>query len=152
LKSRGRACEIIAVVDEGANLLAFERMEGAWLGSIDIAINKAYTARPSRSRPRNWPSSASPDEQFFGIHTSNHGRIVIFAGGGIALKRAIFDALPVIDAGLVGLEPGHVGLAGSGVGLAAEGRDPEGMDDIHPDQPDADGLAGRDVDLVGRTS
>jgi uncharacterized protein GlcG (DUF336 family) len=35
----------IAVVDAGANLTAFVRMDGAWLGSIDIAINKAFTAR-----------------------------------------------------------------------------------------------------------
>ena len=35
----------IAVVDAGANLVAFERMEGAWIGSIDISINKAFTAR-----------------------------------------------------------------------------------------------------------
>jgi uncharacterized protein GlcG (DUF336 family) len=35
----------IAVVDEGANLVAFERMDGAWIGSIDIAQKKAFTAR-----------------------------------------------------------------------------------------------------------
>ena len=35
----------IAVVDAGANLVAFERMEGAWIGSINISINKAFTAR-----------------------------------------------------------------------------------------------------------
>jgi uncharacterized protein GlcG (DUF336 family) len=35
----------IAIVDVGANLMAFMRMDGAWLGSIDIAINKAFTAR-----------------------------------------------------------------------------------------------------------
>ncbi|OWK35288.1 hypothetical protein FRUB_09449 [Fimbriiglobus ruber] len=35
----------VAVVDEGANLIAFVRMDGAWLGSIEIAMNKAYTAR-----------------------------------------------------------------------------------------------------------
>ena len=35
----------IAVVDEGNNLVAFQRMDGAWLGSINISMNKAYTAR-----------------------------------------------------------------------------------------------------------
>ena len=35
----------IAVVDVGANLKAFARMDGAWLGSIDIAQKKARTAR-----------------------------------------------------------------------------------------------------------
>jgi hypothetical protein len=38
----------IAIVDAGANLMAFMRMDGAWLGSIDIAINKAFTKQPAR--------------------------------------------------------------------------------------------------------
>jgi hypothetical protein len=48
----------IAVVDSGGNLLAFERMEGAWLGSIDISIKKAWTSRafnistPGTQRPQ----------------------------------------------------------------------------------------------------
>ena len=35
----------IAVVDAGCHLKAFVRMDGAWLGSIDIALKKARTAR-----------------------------------------------------------------------------------------------------------
>ena len=49
----------IAVVDAGTNLTAFTRMDGAWLGSIDIAINKAFTRRPSIFRPRNSGRTAS---------------------------------------------------------------------------------------------
>ena len=54
--ARARATEIgvpmnIAVVDAGGNLVAFARMDGAWLGSIDIAKNKAYTAARSSRNP-----------------------------------------------------------------------------------------------------
>lgn len=76
----------IAVVDAGGNLLVFERMDKAWLGSIDIAINKAWTARAFDIETNALSELSQPDEQFFGIHTSNQGRVMIFAGG-IPLKR-----------------------------------------------------------------
>jgi uncharacterized protein GlcG (DUF336 family) len=76
----------IAVVDHGGNLVAFERMEGAWLGSIDIAINKAYTARAFDISTKELAKLSQPDDEFFGIHVSNGGRIMIFAGG-IPLKQ-----------------------------------------------------------------
>ena len=70
-----------AVVDAGANLRAFARMDGAWLGSIDIAINKAFTARAFDITTRDLGSNSQPGNQFYGIHASNHGRVMIFAGG-----------------------------------------------------------------------
>src|ERR1700727_1875847 len=76
----------IAVVDGGANLVAFERMEGAWLGSIDISINKAFTARAFDIETKDLGKNSQSGDQFFGIHVSNHGRVMIFAGG-IPLKR-----------------------------------------------------------------
>lgn len=76
----------IAVVDAGANLVAFERMEGAWLGSIDIAINKAFTSRAFDIETKVLAENSQSGEQFFGIHVSNHGRVMVFAGG-IPLKR-----------------------------------------------------------------
>jgi uncharacterized protein GlcG (DUF336 family) len=76
----------IAVVDAGANLVAFERMEGAWLGSIDISINKAFTARAFDIQTKDLAQFSQSGGQFFGIHASNHGRVMIFAGG-IPLKR-----------------------------------------------------------------
>jgi uncharacterized protein GlcG (DUF336 family) len=76
----------IAVVDAGANLVAFERMEGAWLGSIDIAINKAFTSRAFDTETKVLGENSQSGEQFFGIHVSNHGRVMVFAGG-IPLKR-----------------------------------------------------------------
>jgi uncharacterized protein GlcG (DUF336 family) len=71
----------IAVVDAGANLTAFMRMDGAWLGSIDIAINKAFTARAFDISTLELGRNSQPGDQFFGIHVSNHDRVMIFAGG-----------------------------------------------------------------------
>jgi uncharacterized protein GlcG (DUF336 family) len=71
----------IAIVDAGANLAAFVRMDGAWIGSIDIAINKAFTAKAFDISTRELGGNSQPGEQFFGIHASNHGRVMIFAGG-----------------------------------------------------------------------
>ena len=76
----------IAVADEGGNLVAHARMDGAWLGSIDISINKAYTARAFDIATKDLADNAQPGQQFYGIHASNGGRIMIFAGG-IPLKQ-----------------------------------------------------------------
>jgi uncharacterized protein GlcG (DUF336 family) len=86
-----RALEIgqpmnIAVVDSGANLIAHARMDGAWIGSIDISINKAFTARALDISTKELATHSQPGKQFYGIHVSNHGRIMIFAGG-IPLKQ-----------------------------------------------------------------
>ena len=58
----------IAVVDVGANLTAFMRMDGAWLGSIDIAINKAFTAKAFDISTLELGQNSQPGGQFFGIH------------------------------------------------------------------------------------
>lgn len=75
----------IAVVDAGGNLVAHVRMDDAWIGSIDISINKAYTARAFDLPTKDLAKESQPGEQFFGIHVTNRSRIVIFAGG-IPLK------------------------------------------------------------------
>jgi uncharacterized protein GlcG (DUF336 family) len=76
----------IAVVDEGGNLISHVRMDGAWIGSIDISINKAFTSRAFDISTRDLGKNSQPGDQFFGIHVSNHGRVMIFAGG-IPLKK-----------------------------------------------------------------
>lgn len=76
----------IAVVDAGGNLKAFVRMENAWLGSVDIAINKAWTSRAFDISTKELSELSQSGDQFFGIHVSNHGRVMIFAGG-VPLKR-----------------------------------------------------------------
>ena len=71
----------IAVVDEGNNLVAFDRMDGAWLGSIDIAQNKAYTARSFDMETRRLAPLVQPGQPLYGIEASNDGRLIVFAGG-----------------------------------------------------------------------
>jgi uncharacterized protein GlcG (DUF336 family) len=76
----------IAVVDDGGNLVAHVRMDNAWIGSIDISINKAWTARAFDISTKDLGENSQSGDQFFGIHVSNHGRVMIFAGG-VPLKR-----------------------------------------------------------------
>ena len=76
----------VAVVDAGGNLVAHERMDGAWIGSIDISIKKAFTSRAFDIATKDLAAHAQSGGQFFGIHASNDGRVMIFAGG-IPLKR-----------------------------------------------------------------
>src|SRR3954465_2322230 len=75
----------IAVVDDGANLVAFMRMDGAWLGSIEIAQDKAYTARAFDISTKELASMSQPGKPLFGIAETHRGRVIIFAGG-IPLK------------------------------------------------------------------
>ncbi|MGB8508895.1 MAG: heme-binding protein [Pyrinomonadaceae bacterium] len=92
----------IAVVDAGNNLVAFARMDGAWLGSIDIAQSKAYTARAFDMETKALGKASQPGGPLFGIHASNAGRIIIFAGG-----------IPLKDGG--GVVAGAVGVSGGTV-------------------------------------
>jgi uncharacterized protein GlcG (DUF336 family) len=75
----------IAVADAGGNLISHVRMDGAWLGSIDISIKKAYTSRAFDIATKDLATHSQSGGQFFGIHASNDGKIMIFAGG-IPLK------------------------------------------------------------------
>ena len=77
---------VVAVVDAGGNPVAFQRMDGALLVSIDIAINKAYTAAAVKLSTHELGVVAQPGQPLFGIHNADGGRIVIF-GGGFPLKR-----------------------------------------------------------------
>ena len=76
----------VAVVDEGGNLVSHERMDGAWIGSIDISQKKAFTSRAFDISTKDLASHSQSGNQFFGIHASNNGKIMIFAGG-IPLKK-----------------------------------------------------------------
>jgi uncharacterized protein GlcG (DUF336 family) len=77
----------IAVADAGGNLIAHVRMDDAWMGSIDISIKKAFTARAFDISTKDLATFSQSGGQFFGIHASNDGRVMIFAGG-VPLKRA----------------------------------------------------------------
>ena len=76
----------IAVADAGGNLVAHVRMDKAWLGSIDISKKKAYTARAFDISTKDLATHSQSGGQFFGIHASNGGKVMIFAGG-IPLKK-----------------------------------------------------------------
>jgi len=91
----------IAVVDAGANLKAFARMDGAWLGSIDIAIRKAKTARFFDMPTGELGKLSQPGGPLYQIEASNGG-LITFPGG-----------VPIKDAG--GNIIGAVGVSGSTV-------------------------------------
>jgi uncharacterized protein GlcG (DUF336 family) len=96
----------IAIVDEGCNLITFEKMDDAKITSIDIAMNKAFTAAGSRKGTHEYAEVASPGKPAFGIHVSNQGRFTIFGGG-----------LPILIKGEV------VGGVGCSSGTAEQDRE-----------------------------
>jgi uncharacterized protein GlcG (DUF336 family) len=91
----------IAVVDAGANLKAFARMDGAWLGSIDISIRKARTARFFDMNTGQVGALSQPGGSLYGIEHSNGGLITF--PGGIPLRNA------------AGTVIGGIGVSGSAV-------------------------------------
>jgi uncharacterized protein GlcG (DUF336 family) len=90
----------VAVVDAGGNLIAHERMDGAWMGSVNISINKAWTSRAFDISTKDLGDNSGPGQQFFGIDASNGGKVMIFAGG-----------IPLIRGGEV---VGAIGVSGGG--------------------------------------
>ncbi len=75
----------ICVVDAGANLVAFARMDGAWLGSIDISMKKARTATWFTMDTKSLSPLVQPGESLYQIEHSNGGLITF--PGGVILKR-----------------------------------------------------------------
>jgi uncharacterized protein GlcG (DUF336 family) len=92
---------VISVVDDGGNLIAIHRMDDAWLASVDIAQNKAWTSVALKMPSANLADATVPAAELYGLNTTNNGRLVVF-GGGIPL---------VIDDKVVGA----VGVSGSTV-------------------------------------
>lgn len=91
----------IAIVDAGGNLKAFARMENAWLGSIDISIKKARTARYFDMPTGEIGKLSQPGGPLYNIEVSNGG-LITFPGG-----------LPLKDAD--GSVIGGIGVSGSTV-------------------------------------
>lgn len=91
----------IAIVDAGANLLAFVRMDGAWLGSLDIAIKKAKTARFFDMNTGIIGGLSQPGGALYNIEHSNGG-LITFPGG-----------MPIKNA--EGVIIGAIGVSGSSV-------------------------------------
>jgi uncharacterized protein GlcG (DUF336 family) len=91
----------IAVVDAGGNLKMHVRMDGAFVGSITISINKAYTAIAFQQETANLQEDTRPDGPIFGLSDAHGGRLVVFPGG-IPLVR---DGVIV---GAIGVSTGTV--------------------------------------------
>src|SRR5699024_11826061 len=72
---------VIAVTNEEGTLIVNRRMDRAWLGSIDIARNKAYTAACYEMTTEDLGEAAQPGESLYGIQNTNDDRMVIFGGG-----------------------------------------------------------------------
>ena len=84
----------IAVVDAGGALLAFSRQDGALIGSIELAIGKAVTARIFDKRTADLATMAQPGAPLYGIQQTNDGKVVIFGGGlPIVIGSAIVGAV-----------------------------------------------------------
>jgi len=107
----------IAVVDAGNNLTVFVRQNGAWLGSIEIAKDKAFTARAFDISTAELADMAQPGGPLYGIAVSNEGRVIVFPGG-IPLKQGqeIVGAIGVsggeVDQDHAVAEAGAAALAG----------------------------------------
>ena len=91
----------IAIVDAGANLVAFGRMDGAWLGSLDISIKKAKTARFFDMNTGIVGELSQPGGSLYNIEHSNNGLITF--PGGIPIKNAEGEII------------GAIGVSGSAV-------------------------------------
>ncbi len=102
----------IAVVDAGANLKAFVRMDNAWLGSIDIAIKKAKTARFFDMPTGEIGKLSQPGESLYQIEVSNGG--LISFPGGIPLKNADGEVIGAIGVSGDAVENDHT-VAEAGV-------------------------------------
>lgn len=92
---------VITIVDDGGNLKAMNRMDGAILASIDISQGKAFTAVACNDSTEAIAPAVQPGQSLYGLHATNGGRIVIF-GGGIPLRRG--DML----VGAIGVSGGSV--------------------------------------------
>ena len=102
----------IAIVDGGANLVAFARMDGAWLGSVDISIKKAKTSRFFDMNSGVIGELSQPGGSLFNIEHSNNG--LISFPGGIPLKNADGEIIGAIGVSGSSVENDHaVADAGS---------------------------------------
>jgi uncharacterized protein GlcG (DUF336 family) len=114
-----RATEIgtrmdIAVVDAGGNLKAFRRMDGAWLGSIDISIKKARTARLFDMATGDIGHLSQPGGPLFNIEVSNGG--LISFPGGLVLRNGDGEVIGAVGVSGSSVEDDHeVATAGASV-------------------------------------
>lgn len=107
----------IAVVDAGANLKAFVRMDNAWLGSVDIAVKKAKTARFFDMPTGALGALSQPGQPLFNIEVSNGGLITF--PGGVPLKNGDGAVIGAIGVSGSTVEHDHEVAAAGAAALAA---------------------------------
>ena len=95
----------VAIVDAGANLKTFARMDGAWLGSIDIALKKAKTARFFNMNTGDIGGLSQPGGSLFNIEHSNGGLITF--PGGIPIKNSEGEVIGAIGVSGSSVEDDH---------------------------------------------
>lgn len=102
----------ISVVDSGANLVAFVRMDGAWLGSADISLKKAKTARFFDMNTGEIGKLSQPGGPLFNIEHSNEG--LISFPGGVLIKNEQDEIIGAIGVSGSSVENDHeVAMAGA---------------------------------------
>ena len=107
----------IAVVDAGGHLLAFARQDGALIGSIDLAIDKATTARIFDKKTSDLARLSQPGTPLYGIQETNAGKVVVFGGGiPVTLNGSIVGAVGA-SAGTVEQDVAVAEAAIAGLGL-----------------------------------
>ena len=92
---------VISVVDEGGNLIAKHRMDDAWIASIEISQNKAWTSVALKAPTAALAEATVPNAELYGLTTTNDGKIVVFGGG-----------IPLVEDGKV---VGAIGVSGNAV-------------------------------------
>ena len=95
----------IAIVDAGVNLVAFERMDDAWIGSIDLALRKARTARYFNMESGEIGKLSQPGGPAWQIEHSNGG-LVTFPGG-VPIKNSEGEIIGAIGASGSSVENDH---------------------------------------------
>ena len=110
----------VAVVDAGGNLKAFARMDGAWLGSIDIATTKARTARYFDLPTEELGALSQPGGPLYGIEVSNGGLITV--PGGLPLKAEDGTVIGAIGVSGSTVEDDRA-VAAAGAALGGPNRD-----------------------------
>lgn len=95
----------IAIIDSGTNLTAFARMDGAWIGSIDIAMKKARTARYFNMPTGAIGGLSQPGGSLFGIEHSNGG--LISFPGGVPIENAAGEVIGAIGVSGSTVEDDH---------------------------------------------
>ncbi len=87
---------VVAISDASGNPISIQCMDGAFLGSFDIALNKAFTSAAFQMSTETLSVLAKPEASLYGIQFTNHGKVVIFGGGDvIKFKNCIVGAIGV---------------------------------------------------------